>query len=431
MFRTAVARLARRAAAPAAVPKRHLSVHEYVSAQLLQEYGVKVPRGAVATSVAEADRVARELGTDDLVIKAQVLAGGRGKGHFDSGLQGGVKVCFEPAEVAKYAEGMLGHTLVTKQTGAAGKPCNKVYIVERLYPRREYYFSILMDRKYQGPVMVGSNQGGVDIEGVAAENPDAIITMPVDIKAGLSHEQALEMATKMGFPTKAREEAAQTFLKLYNVFIEKDATMVEINPLSEVSSGEIVCMDAKIGFDDNADFRQADVFGKRDTTQEDQREVKAAEAKLNYIGLDGNIGCLVNGAGLAMATMDIIKLNGGDPANFLDVGGSATTEQVTDAFKIISSDPRVSAILVNIFGGIMRCDVIAQGVIEACQTLDLKIPLIVRLQGTNVDRAKELIQNSGLKIVSEDNLDEAAKKAVALSQITQIAREAEVEVSFH
>jgi succinyl-CoA synthetase beta subunit len=268
---------------------------------------------------------------------------------------------------------------------------------------------------------VGSNQGGVDIETVAAENPDAIVTLPVDINKGLTESQALKMAEKMGFPTKARNDAAQVMLKLYDVFISKDATMVEINPMAEVSTGEVVCMDAKVNFDENAEFRQEEVFAKRDITQEDPREVKAAEAKLNYIGLDGNIGCLVNGAGLAMATMDIIKLNGGDPANFLDVGGSATTQQVTDAFKIISSDPRVSAILVNIFGGIMRCDVIAQGVIEACKTLDLKIPLIVRLQGTKVEEAKKLIKDSKLKIVSEDNLDAAAQKAVALSKITQYA----------
>ncbi|KAI9219086.1 hypothetical protein BC828DRAFT_386956 [Blastocladiella britannica] len=434
MFRATASRLlpaVRPAFAAAAAPQRRtLSVHEYVSVQLLEKYGIKVPRGGVATTPAEAARVARELGTDDLVIKAQVLAGGRGKGHFTSGMQGGVKVCYEASEVPAYAEKMLGHTLITKQTGAAGKPCDKVFIVERLYPRREYYFAILMDRTHQGPVLVGSNQGGMDIEAVAAATPEAIITLPVDIKAGLQHEQALDMARRMGFPTKAQNEAAETFMKLYNVFIEKDATMVEINPLSEISTGEVVCMDAKIGFDDNADFRQADVFAQRDTSQEDPREVKAAEAKLNYIGLDGSIGCLVNGAGLAMATMDIIKLNGGDPANFLDVGGSATTQQVTDAFKIISSDPRVTAILVNIFGGIMRCDVIAQGVIEACRTLDLSIPLIVRLQGTNVDAAKKLIAESGLKIVSEDDLDEAAKKAVTLSQITEIARKANVKVSF-
>ncbi|ORZ31440.1 hypothetical protein BCR44DRAFT_1487808 [Catenaria anguillulae PL171] len=428
MFRTTVARAV--AAVRPAAPRRNLSVHEYISVDLLQKYGVKTPRGGIAKTPSEAAQVARSLGTDDLVIKAQVLAGGRGKGHFTSGLQGGVKVCYEQAEVAKYAEKMLGHTLVTKQTGAAGKPCNTVYIAERLYPRREYYFAILMDRKHQGPVLVGSNQGGVNIEEVAEKDPNAIVTLPVDINVGLTRDQALDMAKRMGFPTKAQADAAETFLKLYNVFIEKDATMVEINPLSEVSTGDVVCMDAKIGFDDNADFRQADVFAKRDVTQEDAREVKAAEAKLNYIGLDGNIGCLVNGAGLAMATMDIIKLHGGDPANFLDVGGSATTQQVTDAFKIISSDPRVTAILVNIFGGIMRCDVIAQGVIEASQKLDLKIPLIVRLQGTKVDEAKQLIKQSGLKIVSEDDLDEAAKKAVALSQITQIAKGANVNVSF-
>ncbi|KAI9141521.1 hypothetical protein BKA69DRAFT_397379 [Paraphysoderma sedebokerense] len=410
--------------------KRFLSVHEYLSVQLLQKYGVKTPRGGVAKTVSEARRVAQDLGTDDLVIKAQVLAGGRGKGHFSSGLKGGVKVCFEKDDIPALAEKMLGHTLYTKQTGAAGKPCNTVYICERLYPRREYYFAILMDRKTQGPVLVGSNQGGVDIEAVAAENPDAIVTLPVDINVGLTKEQAVEMAVKMGFPSKRVEDAADTLLKLYQLFIERDATMVEINPMAEVSTGEVVCMDAKINFDDNADFRQKEVFDLRDTSQEDQREVSAAEYKLNYIGLDGSIGCLVNGAGLAMATMDIIKLHGGEPANFLDVGGSATTEQVTEAFKIISSDPQVSAILVNIFGGIMRCDVIAQGIINACKTLDLKLPLVVRLQGTEVDAAKKLIKDSKLRIISIDDLDEAAKKSVALSEIVQLARKANVNISF-
>jgi len=436
MLRNLASRLASSSAAsslaarhPVQNQKRFLSVHEYISVGLLQKYGVKTPRGGVAKTVQDARKVAQSLGTDDLVIKAQVLAGGRGKGHFASGLKGGVKVCYEAEEVPKYAEKMLGSTLYTKQTGAAGKPCSTVYVCERLYPKREYYFAILMDRKTQGPVLVGSNQGGVDIEAVAAENPDAIVTLPVDINTGLTRGQAIEMATKMGFSKKTINDAADTMLKLYQLFIEKDSTMVEINPMAEVSTGEVVCMDAKVNFDDNADFRQEDVFALRDTTQEDKREVDAAKYKLNYIGLDGSIGCLVNGAGLAMATMDIIKLHGGEPANFLDVGGSATTEQVTEAFKIISSDPRVSAILVNIFGGIMRCDVIAQGIINACRTLDMKIPLVVRLQGTEVDAAKKLIKESSLRITSIDDLDQAAKKSVALSELVTYSRKAGVQLS--
>jgi succinyl-CoA synthetase beta subunit len=287
-----------------------------------------------------------------------------------------------------------------------------------------------MDRKTQGPVIIASSQGGMDIETVAHETPEAIVTHAIDINQGLSFGDAAAVAKKLGFKGDAVEKAADTFLKLYSVFIEKDATMVEINPLAEVQSGEVMCMDAKFGFDDNAEFRQEGIFGLRDKTQEDKREVEAAKWNLNYIGLDGNIGCLVNGAGLAMATMDIIKLHGGDPANFLDVGGGAQKEQVAEAFKIISSDPRVSAILVNIFGGIMRCDIIAQGIIAAVNQLGMKIPLIVRLQGTEVEAAKKLIQQSGLRIFSIDDLDEAAKKAVKMSEIVQLSREAGVEVSF-
>lgn len=305
-----------------------------------------------------------------------------------------------------FSEKMLGHKLITKQTGSGGRICNAVYIVERLFARREYYFAILLDRVTQGPVIIASSQGGVDIEGVAAENPEAIITMPIPLKTGLTKDMALDVAQRMGFSPKVQDQAAESFMNLFKIFNERDATMVEINPMAEVSTGDVVCMDAKFGFDDNADFRQKEIFAMRDFTQEDPREVAAHKVcclswvslcagwtycakptfilqwNLNYIGLDGNIGCLVNGAGLAMATMDIIKLHGGDPANFLDVGGGANAEQVTEAFKIISSDPNVSAILVNIFGGIMRCDVIAQGIIAAVNQLGLRIPLVVRLQGT-------------------------------------------------
>ncbi|KAJ3034602.1 hypothetical protein HK097_004461 [Rhizophlyctis rosea] len=401
---------------------------------LLRQYDLKVPRGEVATTPQEAERIAHELGSEDLVIKAQVLAGGRGKGHFDSGLKGGVRVVYSPTEVKMFADKMLGHKLITKQTGAGGRICNAVYVVERLYVRREYYFAIVQDRATKGPVLIASSQGGMDIETVAAENPEALVTHPVDIDKGLSIEDARTVAGKLGFTDNALDEAADTFMKLYKIFIEKDATMIEINPLAEVhqegGGSTVMCMDAKFGFDDNADFRQKDIFKLRDTTQEDPREVAAAKWNLNYIGLDGNIGCLVNGAGLAMATMDIIKLHGGDPANFLDVGGGAQADQVTEAFKIISSDPRVSAILVNIFGGIMRCDIIAQGIITAVNQLGLNLPLIVRLQGTEVEAAKKLIKESGLRMFAIDDLDVAAKKAVQMSKIVGMARDAGVQVKF-
>jgi succinyl-CoA synthetase beta subunit len=306
----------------------------------------------------------------------------------------------------------------------------QVFVVERLYLRKEYYFAIVMDRATQGPVIIASSEGGMDIETVAHDTPEAIVRLPIDINSGLDYNDAIKVATQIGFEGDAIEKAADTFMKLYKIFIEKDATMVEINPLAQVQSGEVVCMDAKFGFDDNASFRQKEVFGLRDLTQEDAREVAASKWDLNYIGLEGDIGCLVNGAGLAMATMDIIKLHGGDPANFLDVGGNAKKEQVTEAFKIISSDSRVSAIFVNIFGGIMRCDVIAQGIIAAVKDLDLKLPLIVRLEGTQVEAAKKLIKESGLNILSIDDFDEAALTAVKMSKIVQLARQSNFKVEF-
>ncbi|KAJ3014737.1 UNVERIFIED_CONTAM: hypothetical protein HDU68_000156 [Siphonaria sp. JEL0065] len=424
------ATVASRLQVSAKTQSRFLSIHEHSSMGLLQSYGIKTPRGSAATTPKQAEEIARNLKTDDLVIKAQVLAGGRGKGHFDSGLKGGVRMVYSPTEVKMFAEKMLGHKLITKQTGAAGRICNAVYVVERLYVRREFYFAIVMDRAAQGPVIIASSQGGMNIEDVAAEHPEAIVTVPVDIRTGLSHNDAAYIADRLGFTGKSVEQAVATFQNLYKIFIEKDATMIEINPMAEIANGDVVCMDAKFGFDDNAEFRQKDVYALRDVTQEDAREVAAAQWNLNYIGLDGTIGCLVNGAGLAMATMDIIKLNGGDPANFLDVGGGANATQVAEAFKIISSDPRVSAILVNIFGGIMRCDVIAQGIIEAVNQLGLSLPLIIRLQGTEVDAAKKLIAESGLRLFAIDDLDAAASKAVQMSKIVELGRQAGVEVNF-
>ncbi|KAG0212475.1 Succinate--CoA ligase [ADP-forming] subunit beta, mitochondrial [Mortierella sp. GBA30] len=435
MFRTirsasALAKAMPRMNPAAQQQKRFLSIHEYMSMDLLQKQGIKTPRGGVAKTGADAYKVAESLGTEDMVIKAQVLAGGRGKGTFDSGLKGGVRTIFSPTEAKMFADQMLGHKLVTKQTGAAGKICNAVYICERKYVRREYYFAVLMDRKSEGPVMVASSQGGVDIESVAAENPEAILQLPIDINKGVDRAAVRDLAERMGFTPKCVDQATDTMINLYDLFMQKDATMVEINPMAESADHEVICMDAKINFDDNADFRQKEVHSLRDVSQEDSREVAAAKYNLNYIGLDGSIGCLVNGAGLAMSTMDIIKLHGGEPANFLDVGGGATAEQVTEAFKIISSDPRVTTIFTNIFGGIMSCRVIAQGIIAAASTLNLQIPLVVRLQGTEVDEAKKLIAESGLRIITSDDLDDAAKKSVQMSKMVNMAREAQINVSF-
>ncbi|KAL1894306.1 succinate--CoA ligase beta chain [Ceratocystis pirilliformis] len=410
--------------------RRALSIHEYLSADLLRQYGISVPKGSVAKTAAEAKAVAQDIGSGDLVIKAQVLAGGRGKGTFDNGLKGGVRIIYSSTEAEMFAGQMIGHKLVTKQTGAQGRLCNSVYICERKFARREFYLAILMDRATQKPVIVSSSQGGMDIETVAKETPEAINTNFIDINVGVTDEIAREIATKLGFSTQCIEQAKDTIQKLYKIFLEKDSTQIEINPLSETSDHEVMCMDAKFGFDDNADFRQKEVFEWRDTTQEDPDEVRAAASGLNFIKLDGDIGCLVNGAGLAMATMDIIKLNGGSPANFLDVGGGATPAAIKEAFELITSDPKVTAIFVNIFGGIVRCDAIANGLIQTVQELDLKIPIIARLNGTNMEAARKLINDSGLKIFSIDDLQNAAEKAVQLSKVVKMAREIDVGVEF-
>ena len=303
-------------------------------------------------------------------------------------------------------------------------------IVERLFPRREYYFAITMDRTHNGPVIIASSQGGMAIEDVARDDPDAIITQPIDIKEGLSRDIAESVVKLLGFHPATHEQATDLIMKLYDSFIANDTVLLEINPMIEDSTGDVLCLDAKCRFDDNSEFRHKDLFERKDNSQIDKRELQAQEYNLNYIALDGDIGCLVNGAGLAMATMDIIKLHGGSPANFLDVGGGATAQQVKEAFRIISSDSKVQAILVNIFGGIMRCDIIAEGVISAAKDLSLKIPIVVRLQGTNVDEAKVLIANSQLKILACDNLEVAAKMAVKMSAIIGLAKDAHVDVNF-
>jgi len=410
--------------------KRDLSVHEHVSMSLLQEAGVPVPKFGVAHSSAEAKKIAEDIATSDLVVKAQVLAGGRGKGSFKGGYKGGVQLVYSPDEVETASKGMIGDFLITKQTGEDGRICNSVMVTERKYTRKEYYIAIMNERAFNGPVIIASSEGGVNIEETAEKNPDAIVKFPIDVMEGLSKEGAKEIAVKVGINSAKIDDVADILLNLYNLFVTKDASMVEINPFAEDNSGNFVCLDAKLKFDDNAEFRQKAVFDQRDWSQEDQREVAAAEYNLNYIALDGDIGCMVNGAGLAMATMDIIKLHGGSPANFLDVGGGATANQVKEAFKIITGDPKVNAIMVNIFGGIMRCDVIAEGIIAAARELNLTTPIVVRLQGTNVDEAKVMIGSAGLKILPVDNLDEAARLSCKLSKIMAISRDAHLDVKF-
>merc|ERR1712024_99346 len=410
--------------------KRNLSVHEHVSMALLQEAGVPVPKFGVAKSAAEARKIGEEIASNDLVVKAQVLAGGRGKGSFKGGYKGGVQLVYNPDEVEAASKGMIGDYLITKQTGEDGRICNSVMVTERKYTRKEYYVAIMNERAFNGPVIIASSEGGVNIEETAEKNPDAIVKFPIDAVEGLSVEGARKVALELGIHESKVEEVSQILLNLYQLFVTKDASMVEINPFAEDNKGNFVCLDAKLKFDDNAEFRQKSVFDQRDWSQEDAREVAAAEYNLNYIALDGDIGCMVNGAGLAMATMDIIKLHGGSPANFLDVGGGATANQVKEAFKIITGDPKVNALLVNIFGGIMRCDVIAEGIIAAARELNLMTPIVVRLQGTNVDEAKVMIGSSGLKILPVDNLDEAARLSCKLSKIVAVARDAHLDVKF-
>mmetsp|Transcript_9631 Transcript_9631/g.14034 ORF Transcript_9631/g.14034 Transcript_9631/m.14034 type:complete len:444 (+) Transcript_9631:30-1361(+) len=398
---------------------RHLNLHEYQSKELMNKYDVRVQKGFMAENSEEALSVANRLvaeNAEELILKAQIHAGGRGKGHFDNGFKGGVKICCgadRAQQVGELSKHMFGANLITKQTGPEGQLCQKVLVHEGISFDRELYFAILMDRAHNGPVIVASQQGGMDIEEVAEKDPNAIFTQPVDIKEGIQDSQTHYVATALGFEGEALKDAQTQMKNLYNLFIACDATQVEINPLVETKDGKIFCVDAKINFDENAAYRHKDLFAMRDTSMEDPREVEASKSNLNYVGLDGQIGCMVNGAGLAMATMDIIQLHGGSPANFLDVGGGATEQQVEEAFRLLTSDNKVKGILVNIFGGIMKCDVIAQGIVNAARTLSLQVPLVVRLEGTNVDKGNEILANSGLPIITASDLDDAAIKAVA------------------
>lgn len=371
----------------------------------------------MAETAEAAEAAAKQLkdtGAAELVIKSQIHAGGRGKGHFPAtGFKGGVHLSTDPVAVGKFAKEMLGHALVTKQTPPEGQMVKKVLVHEGINFSAEKYFAIIMDRAFRGPVIVVSPQGGMDIEEVAEKDPNALKMIPIDIVEGITDAQVAQAADFLGFTGDIKVDAMQQMKNMYQLFLGLDATQVEINPFVVATNNKIYCVDAKINFDDNAAFRQKDVFALRDTSMEDPREVAASEFNLNYVGLDGNIGCMVNGAGLAMATMDIIKLNGGWPANFLDVGGGATAKQVEEAFKILTADPKVKGLLVNIFGGIMKCDVIAEGIITAARNIKLNVPLVVRLEGTNVDKGIQMLKDSGLPIISATNLDDAAKKAVA------------------
>ncbi len=382
-----------------------MNIHEYQAKEILRKYGVAVLRGKVATTPEEAEAAARELGGGLCVVKAQIHAGGRGKA-------GGVKLAKDPQAVREYAAAMLGKKLVTHQTGPEGKEVQKVFIEQGCDIAKEYYLGMVIDRATFRVTLMASSEGGVEIEEVAARSPEKILRAAIDPAAGFADFQGRKLAYGLGLPKDSVNKAVSFMRALYRAFIESDASLVEINPLVLTKAGDLIALDAKMGFDDNALFRHPDVRAMRDVTEENPKEVEASKFDLSYIALDGNIGCMVNGAGLAMATMDIIKHYGAEPANFLDVGGGATTEKVTEAFKIILSDKNVKAVLVNIFGGIMRCDVVATGVVEAAKQVKLAVPLVVRLEGTNVELGKKILSESGLNIIAANDLADAAKKAV-------------------
>tara|TARA_B100001758_G_scaffold231882_1_gene228747 strand:+ start:2145 stop:3308 length:1164 start_codon:yes stop_codon:yes gene_type:complete len=381
-----------------------MNIHEFQAKKILAGYGVNIPRGKEAYSVAEAVSVAKDIGGEKWVIKAQIHAGGRGKA-------GGVKIADSLKEVEEISNSLLGMQLVTHQTGPEGKKVNKIFIEEGVNIVSEFYLGVVLDRSNEKYVMMASTEGGTEIEVVAEKNPEKIFKVEIDPLLGIQSYQARQLVFKLGLEKSLSHKAVKFILALSKAVEQTDASLVEINPLV-VTKDDVLALDAKMNFDDNALYRQKDIEMLRDEDEEDPRELEATQYDLNYISLDGNIGCMVNGAGLAMATMDIIKLEGGSPANFLDVGGGASKERVEQAFRIIFSDKKVKAVLINIFGGIMRCDVIAEGVVAAAKNIDIKVPLIVRLAGTNEEKGKEILNNSGLDIISANNLGDAAKKAV-------------------
>jgi len=386
-----------------------MKIHEYQAKEILRQYGVATPQGIACFSVDEAVNAAKQLGGDIWAVKAQIYAGGRGKG-------GGVKVARSLDEVRQRAGEILGMKLVTHQTGPEGQVVHRLYIEQGVKIDKEYYVGMVVDRRQQRVCLMGSSEGGMEIEKVAAETPEKIHKVFIDPVAGLSQQQAQDIAQKIGIPVSCVPQAVSLLQDLYRAFDDSDASLLEINPLGLVNGDQVMALDAKMNFDDNALFRHADIVALRDLDEEDPVEIEASKHELSYIPLDGNIGCLVNGAGLAMATMDIIKLYGGNPANFLDVGGGATTEKVTEAFKLMLRNPKLQAILVNIFGGIMKCDVIAAGVVAAAREVQLTVPLVVRLEGTNVDLGKKILADSGLPIISATDMADAAQKAVNAAQ---------------
>ena len=392
-----------------------MNIHEYQAKALLRSYGAPVSDGRIVLKSEDAKTAAGELDGPIWVVKAQIHAGGRGKGSFleaDAGTKGGVRITKSVEEAASEAKKMLGRTLVTHQTGPIGKQVNRVYIEDGSEITTELYLAILVDRQSSRVSFVCSTEGGMDIEAVAADTPEKILSFSIDPTTSFQPYHGRRIAFMLGLKGKQLKQCVSLMNTLYRLFVEKDMEMLEINPLIVSSSGDLKCLDAKMGFDGNATYRHADIAELRDVTEEDPKELEASKYDLNYIALDGEIGCMVNGAGLAMATMDIIKLYGAEPANFLDVGGGATKEKVTEAFKIITSDPNVKGILVNIFGGIMRCDVIAEGVVAAVKEVGLKVPLVVRLEGTNVETGNEIINTSGLDVIAAANLKDGAEKIV-------------------
>ncbi len=383
-----------------------MNIHEYQAKAVLREFGVPVPKGIPAFSVEEALKAAAELPGPVWVVKAQIHAGGRGKA-------GGVKVVKSHDDVKAEATRILGSTLVTHQTGPKGKQVNRLYIEDGSAIAKEFYLSMLVDRVTSRVAIVVSTEGGMDIEAVAHDTPEKILTITIDPATSIMPHHVRNVSKALGLDAELTKQMGALLPKLYKAFVDKDMSMLEINPLVVTKDNKLICLDAKIGFDGNALYRHPDIFALRDETEEDEKEIEASKYDLNYIALDGSIGCMVNGAGLAMATMDIIKLYGAEPANFLDVGGGASKEKVTAAFKIITSDPKVKGILINIFGGIMKCDIIAEGVVAAVKEVGLQVPLVVRLEGTNVDLGKKIIKESGLNVLPADDLDDAAQKIVA------------------
>jgi succinyl-CoA synthetase beta subunit len=393
-----------------------MNIHEYQAKAVLREYGVPLAKGVAIFSADKAEAAAREIGTPVLVVKSQIHAGGRGKGRFkekSAGDKGGVRIAKSVTEVAENARQMLGATLVTKQSGPAGRVVRRLYIEEGSDIARELYLSCLVDRASGRVAFIASQEGGMDIEEVAAHSPEKIVTVHVDPAAGYSPHIGQTIAYALGLSGDTVKQCMALIAGLYAAFVAKDMSLLEINPLVVTKAGKLICLDAKITFDDSGLFRHPDIAALRDEAEEDPKEIEAAKNELNYIALDGTIGCMVNGAGLAMATMDIIKLYGAAPANFLDVGGGAPKERVTAAFKIITADPKVKGVLVNIFGGIMRCDIVAEGILAAVKETGLNLPLVVRLEGTNVELGKKIIAESKLNVINADDLDDAAQKVVA------------------